>query len=114
MFESKSDQVLPRSRFLRRLALSLVLSGAVVVLGLGIGMLGYHFIAGFDWTDSFLEACMISTGMGPVGVLTTRAAKLFAACYALFAGLLLLTAATVMFAPVIHRLLHRFHVDDDD
>ena len=113
MFESKNDEPLTRTRFFRRMALSLALAGAVVAVALGIGVLGYHFIAGFGWTDSFLEASMIATGMGPVGVLTTRAAKLFAAGYALVSGLLLLTVATVTLAPVIHRLLHKFHVDDD-
>jgi len=114
MFESRNQKILPRTRFLRRMITSLAIAGGVIAVGLGIGVLGYHFIAGFGWTDSFLEASMISTGMGPVGPLTTSAAKIFASFYALFAGLLFLTAVTVMLAPLLHRLMHKFHMDDGD
>lgn len=93
---------------------SLAIAGGVIAVGLGIGVLGYHFIAGFGWTDSFLEASMISTGMGPVGCMPTRAAKIFASFYALFAGLLFLSAVTVMLAPLLHRLMHKFHMNDED
>jgi hypothetical protein len=114
MFESKSEKILSRSRFLRRLALSLALSGAVIVFGLAVGTLGYHTIAKRQWVDAFLEASMILTGMGPVGTLTTTAAKLFASFFALFSGLIFISAVTITVAPVLHRLLHKFHLDDDD
>jgi len=94
--------------------LSLALSGAVIAVGLGFGTLGYHLIAKLDWTDAFLEASMILTGMGPVGVLTTPGAKIFASLFALFSGLIFISAVTIMVAPVLHRLLHKFHLDDDD
>ena len=114
MFESKSDELVSRSRFLRRMALSLALSGSVILVGLVVGTVGYHLIAKLDWTDSFLEASMILTGMGPVGALTTTGAKIFASLFALFSGLIFLSAVTITVAPVLHRLLHKFHLDDED
>ena len=97
-------------RFLRALALSAVLIG----FSLGLGILGYHFIAGFNWVDSLLNAAMILTGMGPVGTLNSDAAKLFASAYALFSGVVFITATGILLSPMVHRVLHRFHVEERD
>lgn len=86
----------------------------VIVVMLGIGIGGYHWIAGLSWVDSFLNASMILGGMGPVGLLSSTAAKVFASVYALVSGLILVGAVGLALAPVFHRLLHRFHIDDVD
>ena len=116
MFEHRSQPLLPRPLWLRRLARSTALAGAIVVAGLGIGMLGYHYAGGLAWLDATLNAAMILAGMGPVDRLETSAAKLFAIGYALFSGIVFLGSAAVLVAPWIHRLLHIVHaeVEDDD
>jgi hypothetical protein len=48
-----------------------------------IGLVGYHWIAGFTWVDSFLNACMLLGGMGPVGELNGTGAKILAGIFAL-------------------------------
>jgi hypothetical protein len=55
---------------------------------------------------------MILTGMGPVDPMTTDRAKIFASAYALFSGVVFLSAVGVVVAPIFHRILHKFHVDD--
>jgi hypothetical protein len=84
-----------------------------VVIGgsLVIGVLGYHVFAGFAWIDSLLNAAMLLGGMGPVGDIPTVSGKLFASAYALYAGLVLITASGIMLAPVMHRVLHMLHVE---
>ena len=77
-----------------------------------LGTVGYHLIAHLGWIDAILNAAMILTGMGPVAVLTSDAAKLFAAAYALFSGVVFLTMTGIALAPVIHRGLHKFHAED--
>jgi hypothetical protein len=72
------------------------------------------FIAGFNWVDSLLNAAMILTGMGPVGALTSDASKLFASAYALFSGVVFITAAGILLTPIFHRVLHRFHIEVRD
>src|ERR1043165_7957853 len=114
MFENKTEQLLPLLKFARRLALSLALAVAVLAAGLSIGLLGYHFIAGFAWIDAFLESSMILTGMGPVGVLPSNAAKIFSAVYALFSGLVFLSVMAITITPLFHRFLHKFHLDEED
>jgi len=86
----------------------------IIGFSLGLGILGYHFIAGFNWIDSLLNAAMILTGMGPVGSLNSDSAKVFAAAYALFSGLVFITAAGILFAPIFHRVLRRFHIEERD
>lgn len=86
----------------------------MVAFGVGVGVLGYHFFAGFAWVDSLLNACMILTGMGPVGTLPTDGAKVFASAYALFSGLVFISVMAVMISPVMHRLLHKFHIAEED
>jgi len=114
MFEPKTEALLPLPKFARRVALSLALAGAVLAVGLSLGVLGYHFIAGFAWIDALLEASMILTGMGPVGVLASNAAKIFSTLYALFSGVVFLSVMAITITPVLHRLLHKFHADDED
>ena len=81
------------------------------MLALGIGMAGYHFIENLGWVDAFENAAMILSGMGPVAMLQTDAGKIFAGCYALFSGLLLITVTGIVLAPVVHRALHKFHLE---
>jgi hypothetical protein len=83
----------------------------VIAFGLGIGIVGYHFLGELNWLDSFLNASMILGGMGPVDPLHSAAAKVFAACYALFSGLAFISVASLIIAPFAHRILHRVHLD---
>lgn len=76
-------------------------------------MLGYHYLGGLAWIDAFLNAAMILSGMGPVDVLTAAPAKLFAGLYAIYSGLTLVATAGLVLAPIIHRFLHRFHLEDE-
>ena len=86
----------------------------MVAVSLTIGVVGYHVTAGLSWVDSLLNASMILTGMGPVDPLPTATAKLFASAYAIFSGVAFLTIVAVMLAPLVHRFLHRFHLELDD
>lgn len=79
-----------------------------------LGMVGYRWLEGLSWVDAYLNAAMILGGMGPVTPIHSTAGKLFAGTYALFAGLVFLVAVGVVLAPVIHRAMHRFHLDSDD
>ena len=110
MYEHRTSPLLPRRAFFARLGRSFALGLAIITASLGIGMAGYHFLEGLSWLDSFANASMILSGMGPLAPLQTSAGKLFAGCYALFSGLAFLTSAGVVFAPVVHRFLHKFHL----
>ncbi|HTO06425.1 MAG TPA: hypothetical protein VMR86_05145 [Myxococcota bacterium] len=80
-------------------------------------MVGYHWFESLPWVDSFLNASMLLGGMGPVDMPHTESGKLFAGFYALYSGMLFLVLAAILLAPVFHRVLHRFHledIDDDD
>ena len=105
---------MPRRLFILRMLRHLAGAVGLVVGALAIGIFGYHYIAGFSWVDSLLNAAMILGGMGPVNPLTNTASKLFASFYALFAGIIFLVIAGVLFAPIFHRFLHRFHLSLDD
>jgi hypothetical protein len=113
MFESRKKPLLPRPAFYARVARSLALAFAIVLVSLGIGMAGYHFFEKLSWLDAFLNAAMILSGMGPVAAIQTTGGKLFAGCYALFSGLALITTVAVVFAPLFHRFLHKFHLDTE-
>ena len=93
------------------MAICFLLSQVLVAVALGIGMAGYHFIERLGWVDAFENAAMILSGMGPVATLQTDAGKIFAGCYALFSGLMLITVTGIVLAPVVHRALHKFHLE---
>ncbi len=92
---------------LRALGASMVL----ILISLGIGTVGYHYLADLSWIDALYNASMILTGMGPVALLQTDTAKLFASAYALFSGVVFVTAAGIMVSPLFRRVLHHFHID---
>lgn len=113
MFEHHHQPLLPRKAFARRILLYIGIALGIVLVSLSIGILGYHFVAGFTWIDSLLNASMILGGMGPVNELTTLGSKIFASVYAIFSGVVFLLAFAVILTPVVHRFLHRFHIDMD-
>ena len=85
----------------------------IVVLSLAIGSCGYHYYGPMSWIDALLNSAMILTGMGPVDDMQTVGGKLFATFYALYSGIAFLTLVAVRLAPVLHRIMHKFHLDDE-
>ena len=113
-YEKKTQALLPMSRFILRLARSASIAAGVVFTGLGLGVLGYHYLEKLPWIDAMLNASMILSGMGPVNNPVSTEGKLFASAYALFSGIVFLTVAAVLFAPMLHRLVHHFHLAEED
>ena len=113
-FERRHDQLAPRTVFFKRVAASLFLALGLIAFALAIGIIGYHSLAGLGWVDSLLEASMILGGMGPINTLPDDTAKVFASLYALFSGLMFIGIMGVVLSPIVHRFLHKFHVDEED
>ncbi|HUO78883.1 MAG TPA: hypothetical protein VMU00_01970 [Steroidobacteraceae bacterium] len=111
MYEKRLEALAPAPVFARRIARHAAVAGALVGCSLALGMAGYHGFEGLPWIDAFLNSAMLLGGMGPVDALHTGAGKLFAGCFALYCGLVVIVAAGLLFAPFVHRLLHRFHLD---
>lgn len=111
MFEHRLSPLLPWPAFRARLAAAVGVGLALIAASLTLGMLGYRYIAEQTWPDAFLNAAMILSGMGPVGELKSTAAKIFAGIYALYSGLTLISIVGVVLAPVVHRFLHKFHLE---
>jgi hypothetical protein len=110
-FERRHERLAPIEVFVWRMVSSVGVGLLIIGSALVIGIVGYHWIAGFGWIDSILEASMILGGMGPVNVLPNQGAKLFASAYALFSGLIFIGVMGVVLSPVVHRLMHKFHID---
>ncbi|MEQ1802823.1 MAG: hypothetical protein ABL989_12925 [Gammaproteobacteria bacterium] len=113
MYESRREQPLPRSVFLRRLLAHLAVAIGLLAGSLGLGMAGYAHYEDLPWIDAFLNSAMLLGGMGPVNPPQTPAGKLFAGIYALYAGLVFIVTAALVFTPILHRVLHRFHWDEE-
>jgi hypothetical protein len=111
MYEHRSSPLLHRRLFLHRMLRSMAIGACVILASLAFGMWGYHSFEGLDWVDSFVNAAMILAGMGPFSPLTHEASKLFAGWYALYSGFALVTTIGIIFAPVVHRFLHSFHLE---
>ena len=102
----------PRKQFISRVRRAAKYAVSLVAVTLAIGMIGYRVLENMSWLDAFHQSAMLLSGMGPVVDLKTAAGKLFDGVYALFCGVVLLAATGLLFAPVLHRLLHRFHIED--
>ncbi|MBX3007293.1 MAG: hypothetical protein KF816_04600 [Melioribacteraceae bacterium] len=112
MYEHKREQLIPITNYYFRLLKHFIFGFGIILFSLLIGVFGYHFIEGLNWIDSLLNSSMILGGMGPVDILKSDGGKLFASFYALYSGIIFLVIAGVFFAPILHRLLHKFHVDE--
>jgi hypothetical protein len=112
VFEHRSEPLLPHPAFVVRVVRSAFMGALVVAGSLGVGMAGYHGFERLSWLDAFLNAAMLLGGMGPVESPKTEGGKLFAGLYALYCGLVVLVVAGIVLAPVAHRILHRFHLEE--
>jgi hypothetical protein len=113
-YESRHQPLASMQRYALRLVASFLIACLLIGGSLGAGMWGYAHFEGMSWLDAFLNAAMILSGMGPADQLKTEAGKVFAGCYALYSGLVIVLASGIILAPIVHRILHRFHVDEAD
>ena len=111
VLEGKGQKLAPFSVFAQRFAVAVAVASGIIAIVLFLGIAGYHWLGGLDWLDSLLEASMILGGMGPVNPIKTNAAKIFASGYALFSGLVFIGIMGIVLTPVVHRILHKFHVE---
>jgi hypothetical protein len=109
MYETRAEPILPRGRFIVRLAQHSAGAFVLVLVSLFIGMAGYVGFEHLPWLDAFLNSAMLLGGMGPVNYPATPGGKLFAGLYALYCGLVVIVTMGVVLAPILHRALHRFH-----
>jgi hypothetical protein len=112
--ERKDAHLMQRKDFLIRMGWYGLFACLFLSVSLGIGTVGYHMTANLTWIDAFLNASMILTGMGPVDKLERDTAKFFASFYAIFSGVSFLTFCGILFTPIYHRFMHRFHLDLGD
>ncbi|CAN7278163.1 hypothetical protein [Bosea sp. LjRoot237] len=111
-FEHRREALLPPQQFALRLGRAILLWLALTVVGLAIGMAGYAASEGMSAVDAFVNAAMILSGMGPVAELKTVGGKIFAGAYAIFSGLFVVIATGFVLAPILHRVLHSFHIEE--
>lgn len=114
MFEHRKQPLISRKAFMTRLVKCACLGFGLLAISLYVGMAGYHHIEGLDWIDSYVEAAMILSGMGPVATLHTNLGKFFAGTFALYSGLTFVLTIGVFVAPIVHRFFHKFHLDLKD
>ena len=110
----RNKNILSVRDFTKRMLLYGFYALILLCFSLGIGVVGYHYYANLGWVDSLLNASMILTGMGPVDRLNTDAAKIFASLYSIFSGVIFLTTVAVFLSPLVHRLLHLLHVENEE
>jgi hypothetical protein len=87
------------------------IAALALLINLGVGVLGYHLLENLGWVDAFANAAMILSGMGPLAPINSQAGKLFIGVYAIFSGVVFLTTVGFFLTPIVHRILHRLHLE---
>ena len=113
-YEHRKSPLLPASKFYQRLITNFFLALVLIAASLTIGIVGYMSLAHLPFPDALENASMILGGMGPVDPLHSDAAKYFASFYALFSGITFLSIIAVLVAPILHRAMHKFHIETEE
>lgn len=86
----------------------------VIVIAMAVGMAGYMFFGSMNFALAFANAAMILSGMGPLDKLETVGGLYFEGFYALASGLVFFAVAGLVLSPLLHRVLHSFHLEDEE
>jgi len=114
MYEHKSQRLLPPKLFYRRVLKNVLLASVILGISMLIGVIGFCSIADASWIDALHNSAMLLSGMGPVlDKYPSTGAKLFSSFYALFSGIVFITNIGVILAPVMHRVFHRLHLEEN-
>ena len=111
MFEHYKQPVISRSAFIKRMTVCVLVSLAILFLTYFIGTLIFHYLGGFTWIDGVLNAVLVMMGVSITGALNNPVLKIFVSFYAVFSGVIFFSVITIILLPIIHRFLHRFHLD---
>jgi hypothetical protein len=113
MFEHIKQPLLPKKLFYLRMLRSVTVALLLLLVTVLIGALGFHLTEQYSWIDSVLNCVLIMTGVGTVGIINTSAGKIFTGIYSIFSTLIFFTILAIIFTPLLHRLLHKLHLDVD-
>jgi hypothetical protein len=114
MAESQLKPLASQKHFVNKILRSAIAGFLILTFSLIIGMIGYHHYFKLGWIDSFYNASMILTGMGPVDKAINDGGKIFASFYAIYSGVTFLTSVAIIISPVVHRFLHRFRIEIEE
>ena len=114
MLEFKQKRLAHKSVYYKRVINSFLVSFGLIAFSLAIGVIGYYYIADLSLIDALLNASMILTGMGPVNLMSTNSAKLFASFYSIYSGVAFLSSIAVFLSPSLHRIMHKLHIEDEE
>ena len=114
MYESKDMPLIPFCAFLKRMLSHFGIASLLIVITLIIGTVGHMiFDNSIKWHDAALNSAFIANGIGPYIVPQGISGKIFFAIYGMFTSLVFMTTLGVVLAPIAHRILHRFHIEND-
>lgn len=113
MYEKISDRLITTERFLARLMMHALVVLGLLLASVSVGAFGFVCIEGHSLKDAILHATHILAGLGLIELPESYAGRIFVALYGLYASLFFLAAFSVIFAPVVHRILHKLHLDDE-
>jgi hypothetical protein len=114
MYENKVEPLAPAMVYYKRIAGNAFRISFILFFMLLMGTVGYHYSTRphTEWLDAFHNASMILSGMGPVVTSGfTGGGKIFSSLYALFSGIVFVGAMGYIFAPGIHRIFHKLHLE---
>jgi hypothetical protein len=112
MYEHRKQPLASKATYYQRVLKNVLVAGLIMAVCLVIGVIGYHFCAQAGWIDSFHNASMILSGMGPVIEIKSTGGKIFSSLYALFSGVVFITNVGIILSPALHRLYHRLHLEN--
>lgn len=112
LYEKISDELISTERFLWRMFKHGLYVLAILILSVLAGTIGFAAFEGYSLDEAALHSAHILAGLGLIELPETTAGRMFAVFFGLYASLFFIAVFSVIIAPVVHRILHRMHLDD--
>ena len=112
MYESKSKPLIARNAFGKRMFLHVFMALILVVVTLTAGIAGHVYFDDMELGRALVASITLTSGLGLSIFPETASGQLFASLYGIFSGYVYIVTSSIIIAPILHRVLHKFHLDE--
>lgn len=111
LYEKKSKPLLAPKKFRRRLYSHILIACLLVVFTLTLGVAGHMHFDQMRFSTALVASITLTSGLGLSVLPESSGGQVFAGFYGFFSGYVHIATSSIIMAPIVHRVLHKFHLE---